>query len=184
MRIPPQAKPVFTGEIYTVYQWPQTMFDGSTATFEMIRRADTAEVIAVADGKIWYAEQEQPFKGKYISFFGGRIEPGETALAGAARELLEEAGLSGTLELLQDTMPLSKMEWTNHIFVARDCHFTEKQNPDPGEKITLKSCTFDELISKLLNQEIKTSPNFIISIYNAVYRDPSKLEEFKQKLGL
>lgn len=184
MKIPEQAKLVFKGEIFEIFQWEQTLFDNSNAIFEMIKRADTAEVIAISDGKIWYAEQEQPAKGVYHSFFGGRIEPGESAEIGAARELKEEAGMTGTLELIQAIMPLNKMEWTNYIFVAKNCTITHSQNPDPGEKIRIKSCTFEELIQKIMNQEIKTSPQFIISIFDMVYRQPQKLTEFKKKLGL
>lgn len=184
MRIPPQAKSVFKGVIFEVFQWEQELFDDTTATFEMIKRADTAEVIAVHDGKIWYAEQEQPAKPVYTSFFGGRIESGETAEIGAARELKEEAGMTGTLELVQSLMPLNKMEWTNYIFIAKNCTITNSQNPDSGEKISIKSCTFEEMIEKILNQEIKTSPHFIISIFDMVYRHPEKLVEFRKKLGL
>ena len=45
--IPEEAKKVFQGEIFAVYQWPQEMFDGSFATFEMLRRADTVKILAV-----------------------------------------------------------------------------------------------------------------------------------------
>lgn len=185
MKIPEQAKSVFTGEIFSVYQWPQAMFDGSPATFEMIKRADTTEIIAVHDGKVWYAEQEQPVKGVYQSFFGGRIEAGETPEQGALRELQEESGfVASELELIYQNMPLNKMDWTNYIFVAKNCAPTAVQNPDPGEKISLKSCTFEELIEKILNREIKTSPHFIINMYEAVYRYPERLQKFKEQLGL
>ena len=32
--IPENAKKVFTGQVFDVYQWEQEMFDGSKATFE------------------------------------------------------------------------------------------------------------------------------------------------------
>lgn len=185
MRIPEQAKLVFKGEIFQIFQWPQIMFDGSMANFEMIKRPDTTEIIAVHEGKIWYAEQEQPAKDLYHSFFGGRIESGETPEQGAARELQEESGfVTNQLELVHQKMPSNKMEWTNYIFIAKNCIQSVAQNPDPGEKISLKSCTFDEMIEKILNQEIKTSPYFIIHIYEAVYRYPERLQKFKEQLGL
>ena len=40
--IPPEAKCVFRGKIFDVYQWPQRLYDGSTATFEMLRRRGIA----------------------------------------------------------------------------------------------------------------------------------------------
>lgn len=37
MKLPPQAKKVFTGQIFDVYQWEQEMYDGSFETFEMLK---------------------------------------------------------------------------------------------------------------------------------------------------
>ena len=52
-KFPPQAKRVFKGMIFDVYQWEQEMYDGSTHTFEKIIRPDTVLVIPVTeDGKI------------------------------------------------------------------------------------------------------------------------------------
>ena len=148
-------------------------------------RCGAPEVIAVKDGKIWYAEEEQPLAGKYQTLFGGRVEPGEDPAVGAKRELLEEAGFTcKSLELYQSTMPVSKLDWTIYLYIARDCQLTQAQNPDAGEKISIHSCTFEEFIQKVLNQEIQSTSQFELSIYHAVYREPAKLEEFRKKLGL
>ena len=45
--VPKEAKKVFSGVIYDVYQWPQEMFDGSMQTFEMLGRPDTVKILAV-----------------------------------------------------------------------------------------------------------------------------------------
>jgi len=59
--IPPEAQCVFAGEIFSVYQWPQRLYDGSVATFEMVRRPDTVFVIAVDDaGNVLVNDEEQP----------------------------------------------------------------------------------------------------------------------------
>ena len=50
--IPADAKRVFEGVIFDVYQWQQKMFDGSTETFEVLKRPDSVEVIAIKDGKM------------------------------------------------------------------------------------------------------------------------------------
>ena len=71
MRLPPpEAKRVFAGVIFDTYQWQQKMFDGSFSTFEMLKRPDTVEVIALKGDRIIVLEQEQPTLGSF------RILPG------------------------------------------------------------------------------------------------------------
>ena len=43
--IPKDARCVFKGVIFEVWQWEQKMFDGSMATFERIKRPDTVVII-------------------------------------------------------------------------------------------------------------------------------------------
>jgi len=91
------TKRVFKGLIFEVYQWEQKMFDSSFQTFEMVKRPHTLEIIAIKDGKILMAKQEQPgMPGPIFTLFGGRAEKGESELAGQRRELLEEAGLESS----------------------------------------------------------------------------------------
>src|SRR3989344_90768 len=92
--IPENAKRVFRGVIFDVYQWEQEMYDGTRTIFEKLKRPDTVVVFRVLpDGKIILTEQEQPGgKGPFIGATGGRVDEGEDILAVAKRELLEESG--------------------------------------------------------------------------------------------
>src|SRR5262249_7028087 len=91
--LPPDAKCVFKGILFDVYQWEQKMFDGTTATFEKLKRHDTVLVIPVTTGKkIIMLEQEQPARPPFISFPGGRLEESENPLQAVHRELMEETG--------------------------------------------------------------------------------------------
>jgi len=91
--IPEYAKCVFNGIIFDVYQWQQKQFDGTTATFEKLKRPDTVMLLPVTnDKKIVITEQEQPGKQPFIGSIGGRVDPGEDILTAAKRELLEESG--------------------------------------------------------------------------------------------
>ena len=58
--LPAQAQRVFKGVIFDVYQWQQEMFDGTTETFEMLKRPDTVEVIAIKDDKLVVVHEQQP----------------------------------------------------------------------------------------------------------------------------
>jgi ADP-ribose pyrophosphatase len=181
MKIPPQAKRVFKGVIFDVYQWEQEMFDGSKVIFEKIKRPYTVEVIPVYEGKILVALQEQPTRPLSYSLFGGRVDEGEDELSAAKRELLEEAGLaSEDWELFKIDDPSSKIDWKVYYFIARNCKKTAEQKLDAGEKIQIKTMSFDEFINLMSSGE--THDNQLVADILRMKLEPSKLEEFKKKL--
>ncbi|MEK7084413.1 MAG: NUDIX domain-containing protein [Patescibacteria group bacterium] len=153
MNIPPQAKKVFTGKIFDVYQWEQKLFDGSSETFEMLKRPNTLQVIATIGDTIVIAMDEQPGRPPRPTLLGGRQEPDETPLEGAKRELLEESGLaSSDWEEFTCIQPVGKIEWNVYTFIARDCKKIQNPQLDPGEKIDLQYLSFDECIATILSE--------------------------------
>ena len=156
--VPKSAKLVFRGEIFDTYQWDQEMYDGSTATFEMLKRPDTVEIIAVKDGKVVIEEQEQPGKPKHLTLPAGRVEPGEDVLVAAQREMLEETGMSfAKWELKFVYQPAVKIDWLVHTFLATD--FTEQvdQNLDNGERIATNLVKFAEIIKLMRSNDMEAS---------------------------
>lgn len=135
--IPKEATRVFKGQIFDVYQWPQQMFDGSFQTFEMLRRPDTLQIIAIKDGKIVILEEEQPNLPPYFSIPGGRHDvAGETTLQAAQRELLEETGLTfASWKLVDVFQNAAKIEHFVYTYVASDFLDQVKTHLDVGEKI-------------------------------------------------
>ncbi len=152
---PPSARRVFKGVIFDVYQWKQKMYDGSFDTFERMKRPDTASVIPVTkDGKIILCVQEQPGRKAYYSTLGGRIDAGESPLAAAKRELLEEAGFkSNDWALLDAVQPVTKIDWAVFTFVARGCGKVAKPHLDAGEKIDLLFVNFEKFIELYLKED-------------------------------
>lgn len=144
--VPAQAKRVFKGVIYDVYQWPQKRFDGSEATFEMLKRPDTVKVFAIKDDKIVFIEDEQPDRAPLLVLPGGRNDiASETELDCAKRELHEETGMVfKTWKLIQATQPHQKIEQIVYIFLATDFERQDAPHVDPGEKITVKMLSFNE----------------------------------------
>ena len=136
--IPANAKRVFQGVIYDVYQWQQELFDGSEATFEMLRRPDTVSVICIVDGKILVLNDEQPNRGVRLSFPGGRADvEGEDMLQAAQREVLEETGYTfSKWRLIRVGQPQHKLEWFIYLFIAWDVEEVKEPQPDAGERIT------------------------------------------------
>ncbi|MGH7195509.1 MAG: NUDIX domain-containing protein [Candidatus Saccharimonadales bacterium] len=152
--LPDKAKRVFKGEIFDVYQWPQPMFDGSTATFEMLRRPDTVEAICIVDDKLLLLDDEQPHRGSRLSFPGGRVDEADVDILSAAkREMLEETGYQfKTWKLLLAKQPHTKIEWFIYLFVASDGQKLAVPRPDAGERISCQALAFDDVKELSLGQ--------------------------------
>ena len=180
-KIPPHAECVFKGAIFDVYQWQQPMFDGSTATFECLKRPDTVVVLAMQGDQIFYSEQEQPAKPPFIGLFGGRAEVGEVPLEAAKRELLEETGMeSDDWELFSQNPFGGKIDWTVYYYVARNCRTVAEPKLDGGEKIMIKSTDIDTFLSDIVPNPKFCEHELKVSLYSAF--NPEVVEKFKMKL--
>ena len=151
--IPDYAKKVFKGVIFDIYQWPQRLFDGSEATFEMLKRPDTVVAICVVEDKIIVVDDEQPHDGLKQGFPGGQVDESDASITEAAkREVKEETGYSfKNWKLIQVKQPYNKIEWFVHIFIAWDVETTDKAKNDPGEKISVNLVTLDQLRQKMID---------------------------------
>ncbi len=183
-KFPKDAKLVFDGNMFKVYQWQQKLYDGSFATFEGIKRRHTAQVIAISDNKINYNLEEQPHRSRpFYGLIGGQIEYDEDPLQGAKRELLEETGMvSDDWELWYSFEPSGKIDWTIYWYIAKNCRKIENQHLDPGEKITLLQTDIETFMN-----EVITSPDFRDAELKNRFLgkfDEDKVAEFKLKLGL
>lgn len=182
MKIPKQAKKVFSGEIFDIYQWPQKLYDGSVATYEIIKRQYASRIIATQNNKIVLGQEWKQGRGVKLGIFGGRIENGETPLKCAKRELLEEAGLeSNDWELLYvDEVYPDKMDFLIYIYVARNCKKIAKQKLDPGEKIKTKIVSFDEYVKIALKGDSPLVKKLKMNVLQM--KAERKLNQFKKKL--
>ncbi len=146
--LPENAKLVFKGEIFDVYQWEQEMYDGTKEIFEKLKRPDTVVIFPVLpDGRILLTKQEQPGKKPFIAATGGRVDEGEDLLTAAKRELLEESGYeAGEFMVWDAQQPVGKIDWAVFTFVAKGLKKVADLNLDSGEKIEPFAVTFDELM--------------------------------------
>ena len=146
--IPSTAKKVFHGKIFSVWQWEQGLYDGTTATYEALKRPDTAHIVGVLpDKKILITEDTQPNRGPVLTPPGGQVDPGETPQAAATRELLEETGYEA-----EEVIPWhqyqahAKIEWFVHAFIGRGLKKVAEPQLEAGEKVKVKTLTFDEFL--------------------------------------
>ena len=154
--LPANANKVFQGEIFSIYQWPQKLYNGEEVIFEKLQRADTVSIIPITtDGKIIIEQQQQPSINPFVCIPGGVVDPGEDPHKCAIRELQEETGYtSANWELLFSLQPVAKIDYAIYYFIARDCTQNHSQNLDGGEKIKLKTVNFEEFM------QIITEENF------------------------
>lgn len=145
--IPKHAKKVFKGIHFDTYHWDQKMYDGSTRTFEKVKRSNGVAVIATVGKKIVVLYQQQPGKQWYYSLPGGMVDPGETPKQAIIRELQEETALKPKKITLWKTFNSGfRVDSTYTVFIAKDCAPYGTQKLDGGEKIEVEYRTFEEFL--------------------------------------
>ncbi|MEO5690936.1 MAG: NUDIX hydrolase [Candidatus Saccharimonadales bacterium] len=171
--IPSDATQVFKGKLFDVYQWNQELFDGSFATFEMLRRPDTVITLALDDkGMVIASDEEQPggiVRTDHLP--AGRIDNTDpTTLAAAQRELKEETGYEMQQWALVDVIqPESKIEWFVYFYVARGVSSMSTPSLDAGEKIQVKLIDY----SRARNANTASSKFSVLAPYaslNDIYK--------------
>ena len=165
--IPENARLAFKGEIFDVYQWEQELYDGSTKTFEMLKRPDTVNVIAVKDGKLVILLEEQPSMGPpFYGLPGGfHDNESESELDAAKRELREETGLAfRNWKLLGIVQPQAKIDWMNYLYLATDFESQSDTHPDPGEKIEVKYMELSEVKALMGHPNVRHLPNILAQV--------------------
>lgn len=145
-RIPEHAKRVFKGVFYEVYQWDQPQFDGSTATFEMLRCPDTVWILAIKDNKLVILDEEQPGTPRFFGIPGGSHDnEAETELQAAQREMVEETGMQfAKWKLLRARQANGLIEHVIYLYLAYDYTGSIPPEPGPGEKIEVQLQTLEE----------------------------------------
>lgn len=182
--MPPEAKIVFKGILFDVYQWEQEMFDGSRMTFERLHRKPSVTILPVTvDGHIMICEEEQPFRGTFFSTPGGQVDASDASPQIAAeRELREETGYAGEFELWMENHPYgNKIDWTVHTYIARNCRKVADPHLDAGERIKPQLVDFDTFVDTVLNNENFRNVEMTIAVMNAMRKDGG-LDELKKLL--
>lgn len=184
--IPTNAKKVFEGIFFSVWQWEQELYDGTTKTFEKASRPDVSTIIPITkDNKIVFIEEEQPTEPKCFSFPSGVVDEGETPDDCAKRELQEETGyISENIIPWFSEIAGGRVASEYHVYIAKDCELNGGQSLDPGERITVHLFTFEELLEQIEKVPFKNfslTPKLIKAKYNAEYRQELQELLFAQK---
>ena len=158
------------------------MFDGTKATFEKIWRYPTVQVIGTVNGEILMLNEDQPDRPGNINFPGGRADHGKDMLLEAKRELLEETGYaSEDWSLFMEHGKDGKVIHHVAYFIARDCKKIQEPILDPGEKISLKTIDFEELMAMAEDPRFWIPSEFRMEFLRMQF-DPAQKEAFRKNL--
>lgn len=122
--------------------------DGSTYEYFINEGPDGVIVVPVgADGRFFLQRMyKHGARSGVLEFPMGRIDGDETPADAAARELKEETGLAGTLELLGSRWVFpSSSQSTFHVFLCRDAVKVSEPDDNPKEVGEPQWVTADEL---------------------------------------
>jgi ADP-ribose pyrophosphatase len=182
-KIPDNAKKVFEGERFSVWQWQQ-LFDGSYKVFESVTRSDVSTVITVTNsGKLLFLKEEQSGKPAVYTFPSGTLEKNDSPMMCAERELMEETGYrASSLNHWYTKSAGSSVDFDYHIFVAKGAKMERGQKLDPGEKIEVEEKTLEEILEIIEDIKFKNPtiyPILLKAKYSEAYR-----KELKELLGI
>ena len=151
------SEPVFDGELLHVRRDTVRLPDGSLATREHIVHPGAVLIVPVLpDGRLVVERQfRYPLDRVFIEFPAGKLDPGESALATARRELREEAGYEATRFTPLGTIH-TLISYTNEridLFVAEGLTHVGAALDD-GEFLDIVTMTLDEMLDALDRGEI------------------------------
>ena len=120
---------------------------------------EAAAIVAVTeDGKIILkSEYRYACRENLIEIPAGGIEPGETPLQAAQRELREETGYASEKwkYLVPGRECTAKLTNTMHIFLAQGCRKVAEQQLDPTEDLEVVLVPFQEAVEMIMDGRIK-----------------------------
>lgn len=180
--VPLNAREVFRGLRFSVLQWEQELFDGTTATFENLKRiSDSVIVLAQTNEGYVLTKESQPGRDPFIGVPAGVINPGEDPLTAAKRELLEETGFaSNHWQLWYADQAHASIDWAEYYFVAKNCQKISEQKLDPGEQIELELLPFEEFTLRLVHRDNRIKTLRLRFLEALLF--PEKMSEIKRFL--
>lgn len=165
---------VYEGIRFKVIRKKYEANNGQLYTREIVHPGDASLILPIDENNnvIWIKQLREAVDQVQLELPAGMIDPGETPLECAKRELEEETGLiANNFELLTSVYPsIGYTDECLHIFIARD--FTQgHQHFDADEEIIeMVRIPFSECVEMAKRGEFHHSNmNVAILLYNLKY---------------
>jgi ADP-ribose pyrophosphatase len=173
------SKLAYKGKVFSVFSDKVEEPGGSINTRDVIRHNGSVVILAVdestnpKDPIIILERQYRHAAGQFLlELPAGRIEPGESPLAAAKREMIEETGYRAkrwTMLTKYFASPGFLGEWMQ-IYLARDIREGIAQ-PEADEHIELIRIPLSEALQLIADQKIHDGKTLIgVSLYDAARR--------------
>jgi ADP-ribose pyrophosphatase len=153
------SKVVYQGKVFKVTSDKVKEPNGVTATRDVVRHSGSVVILAVDEGDEPRVLLERQYRYATQSYLwelpAGRIDPGENALAGAKRELIEETGYRAKKwkRVLHFYASPGFLDETMEIFLARELTRGEAQ-PEADEVIECHLVPLTEAIDMVFSGKI------------------------------
>lgn len=148
---------IYSGDI--TLRKDRLLLGGRVVEKEIVEHKDSVGIVAVSGSDVILVTQYRRAAGRaLLEIPAGKIEKGETPRQAAIREMSEEIGYSGRLELL--------MKWylapgysteLMHVFVATNLRKIRRGPMDDDENIRIRKMKMSAAIRKCLSGEIQDS---------------------------
>jgi ADP-ribose pyrophosphatase len=137
--------------VFDLYKRTSRHPDMGEGTFYVVDTPAWINVVAeTEDGQVVLIDQfRHGMQAITTEIPGGMVDPGETPLESAKRELLEETGYSSDdwtqIGMVEANPAIMNNE--TYTFLARNCRKRHSVNPDPHEEIAVWAVTREKLFA-------------------------------------
>lgn len=149
--------PIHEGRVFKLRKENITLPNGITLDIDIIRHPGASAIVPISDvDEVVLIRQYRHAVGGFIwEIPAGTLNKGETPLACARRELVEETGFSAKVfHELGEIFPVpGYSDERIHLFLAKELG-PAKQNLDSDELLEVHQVPFDEAIDMIKRREI------------------------------
>jgi len=159
-----KSREIYSGRVIQVRLDSVIEPGGVRAEREVVKHAGSAVVLAHAgDGRIVLVRQYRyPAKEALWELIAGGLEPGETPLAAARRELLEETGYRARkCRLLFDFFPSPGILTEKMFLVEATGLVASEARPEADERIEVGHFTPEELLKMVKSRRIHDAKTLV-----------------------